>query len=54
MNFQREHELHVRRKGRNVGVGVVLGLLIAIIFGLTMVKVTSNGFQTPATLGGAQ
>ena len=50
MNFQKPHELHERRKGRNIGVGLVLGALIAIVFGLTMVKVTSDGFQTPATM----
>lgn len=50
MNFQKQHELHERRKGRNIGVGLVLGALIAIVFGLTVVKVTSDGFQTPATM----
>ncbi len=48
MSFQPEHELHRRRKGRNIGVGLVLGALIAIIFGLTYVKVTSPGFQAEA------
>lgn len=40
MSFPSEHELHRRRKGRNLGLGLVLGLFVAIIFGLTMVKVT--------------
>ena len=35
-----EHELHTRRKSRNVGVGLTLVALIAVIFGLTVVKVT--------------
>lgn len=49
MSFQPEHELHQRRKGRNLGVGLVLAALIAIIFGLTYVKVTSQGFRDAAT-----
>lgn len=35
-----EHELHTRRKSRNVGVGLTLVALIAVVFGLTVVKVT--------------
>lgn len=35
-----EHELHTRRKSRNIGVGVTLVALIAVVFGLTVVKVT--------------
>jgi hypothetical protein len=34
-----EHELHGRRRGRNVGVGLLLVGFVAIIFGLTVVKV---------------
>lgn len=34
-----EHELHHRRRGRNAGVGVLLVGFVAIIFGLTVVKV---------------
>jgi len=34
-----EHELHVRRKGRNTGVGLLLLGFIGIVFGLTVVKV---------------
>ena len=34
-----EHELHGRRRGRNLGLlGVLIGF-IAIVFGLTVVKV---------------
>ena len=42
--------MHKRRKGRNIGVGLLLGALIVIVFGLTYVKVTSQGFQAPAEL----
>lgn len=48
MSFQKEHDLHTRRKSRNIGVGLLLGVLIAIVFGLTMVKVTSEGFRASA------
>ncbi len=34
-----EHELHRRRQGRNAGLGLVLVSLVAIVFGLTVVKV---------------
>jgi hypothetical protein len=43
MTLQVEHELHERRKGRNYGVGLILGGVIAIIFGLTVVKVLQLG-----------
>ncbi|SHJ15479.1 hypothetical protein SAMN04488012_105157 [Palleronia salina] len=43
MAIQAEHELHGRRKSRNVGVGLVLAGFIAIIFGLTVVKVEQIG-----------
>lgn len=43
MALQVEHELHERRKGRNYGVGLILGGLIAIVFGLTVVKVIQLG-----------
>lgn len=35
-----EHELHHRRLGRNVGVGLSLVALVVIVLGLTFVKVT--------------
>ena len=34
------HELHDRRKSRNVGVGLTLVGFIAVVFALTVVKVT--------------
>ena len=39
MGLAREHELHKRRSSRNVGVGLVLAAFVALLFGLTMVKV---------------
>ncbi len=43
MGIHVEHELHERRKGRNFGVGIILMGFIAIIFGLTVVKVLQLG-----------
>jgi hypothetical protein len=39
MTMKVEHEIHTRRKGRNMGVGLLLLGLIGIVFGLTVVKV---------------
>ncbi len=38
--FRPPHEMHQRRFGRNVGVGLLLVGLIGIVFALTVVKVT--------------
>jgi hypothetical protein len=43
MAIQVEHELHGRRKSRNVGLGLVLVGFVAVVFGLTVVKVQSLG-----------
>ncbi len=43
MAIKVEHELHSRRRGRNLGVGLLLGGFIAIVFGLTVVKVIQLG-----------
>ena len=40
MAFARDHELHRRRLGRNLGLGLVLVGFVAVVFGLTVVKVT--------------
>ena len=34
------HELHDRRKSRNIGIGLVLVGFVAVVFALTVVKVT--------------
>lgn len=44
MALQVEHELHKRRSGRNIGVGLILVGFVAIVFGLTVVKVQKTGF----------
>ncbi|MBT8153094.1 cytochrome C oxidase assembly protein [Epibacterium ulvae] len=50
MALNKEHELHSRRKGRNIGLGLVLGGFVVLVLALTMVKVTSNGFNFPSEL----
>ncbi len=40
MSFHPQHELHKRRFGRNLGVGLVLVGFVALVFALTVVKVT--------------
>ena len=53
MAIKATHELHKRRFGRNLGVGLVLAAFIAIVFGMTVVKVTSGNFSA-ALQGNAQ
>ncbi len=36
------HEIYARRRSRNVGVGVVLGSLVFLIFAVTIVKLTEG------------
>ncbi|SNT17890.1 hypothetical protein [Tropicimonas sediminicola] len=36
------HELHERRKGRNLGLGILLLAFVGIVFGMTIVKI-GNG-----------
>ncbi len=43
-----EHELHRRRLGRNLGVGLLLAGFVALVFGMTIVKVSHNGFAAAA------
>ncbi len=39
MTFRPEHEIHKRRFGRNLGLGLVLAGFVALVFALTVVKV---------------
>jgi len=43
MSFRPDHELHKRRSGRNFGVGIVLLVFVALIYGITVVKARENG-----------
>ncbi|MEO1733267.1 MAG: hypothetical protein AAFR45_06515 [Pseudomonadota bacterium] len=47
MSIRTTHELHQRRFGRNLGVALVLTFFIAVVFGLTVAKVTSGDFEPP-------
>ena len=41
MAIRVEYELHARRRGRNIGVGLILVSLVTLMFGLTVVKALS-------------
>ncbi|MDZ4095087.1 MAG: hypothetical protein U1D35_09290 [Paracoccaceae bacterium] len=43
MAFPPEHEIYKRRFGRNLGLGLTLVAFVALVFGLTVVKVTNVG-----------
>lgn len=45
MAFGKDHELHTRRFGRNLGLGLTLLAFVAVMFGLTVAKVTRDGPQ---------
>lgn len=49
MSFRNEHEIHSRRLGRNVGVGLTLLAFVAIVFGLTVVKVQRDNAPAAPT-----
>jgi hypothetical protein len=42
MSFRPEHEIHRRRLGRNIGVGLLLGAFVVLMFVLSVVKVTQG------------
>lgn len=41
MAISKEHEIHKRRFGRNLGLGLVLAGFVGLVFALTVVKVTN-------------
>lgn len=43
MAFRPDHEIHRRRFGRNLGLGLTLVVFVAIVFGLTVAKVSRGG-----------
>ena len=49
MSFPEQHELHKRRFGRNLGVALVLVAFVALLMGLTVVKVSRGDFE-PASV----
>lgn len=42
MALRPEHEIHNRRRGRNLGLLAVLLLFVALVFGLSIVKITQG------------
>lgn len=50
MGIRAEHEIHGRRKGRNVGVGLMLVGFVVLVMALTFVKITQTDFtRAPGT-----
>ncbi|MEQ8898237.1 MAG: hypothetical protein RID23_14210 [Roseovarius sp.] len=47
MALSRQHDLHKRRFSRNLGLGLVLAAFVALIFGLTVAKVSTDDFTMP-------
>jgi hypothetical protein len=47
MSIKVEHEIHRRRKGRNMGVGLLLVGFVVLVLALTFTKVTSGDFELP-------
>lgn len=45
MAFGKDHELHQRRFGRNLGLALVLAAFVAVMFGLTVVKIDRGGIN---------
>ncbi|SFJ32651.1 hypothetical protein [Jannaschia pohangensis] len=43
--MHQDHEMHIRRRGRNFGLLAVLLGFIVIIFGVTVVKIRTGGFS---------
>lgn len=51
MAMQREHELHQRRRGRNMGVLGVLVAFVLLLFAVTIVKLGPNAANPSAGEG---
>ena len=47
MPIRAEHEIHTRRKGRNMGVGLMLAAFVVLVLAITFAKVTSDDFKMP-------
>lgn len=45
MTIRAEHEIHTRRRGRNLGVGLMLGGFVLLVMVLTYVKITNIDFN---------
>ncbi|WP_372989727.1 cytochrome C oxidase assembly protein [Sulfitobacter sp.] len=45
MTIRAEHEIHTRRRGRNLGIGLMLGAFVFLVMLLTYVKITNIDFN---------
>lgn len=45
MTIRAEHEIHTRRRGRNLGIGLMLGGFVVLVMVLTFVKITTIDFN---------
>ena len=52
MALRKDHDLHKRRFGRNMGVGLLLAGFVVLVMVLTVVKVSQPGFQLPQVEAG--
>lgn len=48
MSLKPTHELHQRRFGRNLGLGLTLAAFVALVFGMTIVKFNAIGERAAA------
>ena len=51
MSIAKTHEIHRRRRGRNLGVALLLVAFIAVMFGLTVAKISDGSFAPPHVEG---
>lgn len=45
--FREPHELHKRRASRNIGLGLVLGTFVVVVFSVTVVKMSQPQAEDP-------
>lgn len=38
----RDHELHIRRRARNIWLGLILGAFVVLVFAVTIVKMMNG------------
>ncbi len=48
MAIAREHDIHRRRLGRNLGIGAALLFFVVLVFAVTLVKLGNLPPQAPA------
>ncbi len=53
MSLSKQHEMHKRRFSRNMGLGLVLAGFVALVFGLTIAKVSNDDFAVPTEEAGS-